>query len=41
MNKDELTEVEHLIQRVNRIIQVYNYFIRLKFFKQYLGSKKS
>jgi hypothetical protein len=27
MNKEELVEVEHLIQRINRIIQVYRIII--------------
>jgi hypothetical protein len=41
MNKDELIQVEHLLKRINRIVQVNNYFIRLKFVKLYLGSKKT
>jgi hypothetical protein len=27
MNKEELVEVEHLIQRINRIVQVYRIII--------------
>jgi hypothetical protein len=41
MTKDELIAVEHLIERINRMIQVDYSFIRLKFVvKLSIGSEK-